>query len=332
MFGDFRRPGASINFDNIPGYTPGLSDASDDHNQRADDFPSATSIGGLRISENNVALPQDRFWVGYNHFHNAFAQPDGDISLDRFVFGLEKTFFDGSSSVEFRLPIAASLGGGLAGATEYSGGSYGNLSLLLKHVLFANERDVIAAGIGIETPTGSKSHASNQFAGPVEFTLAPCAVFLAPYIGGMRRFDDTWFANGFLQIDVPTGGDKLSTTINGVERNFLLNQRSFLQIDLGIGAWLLSPSDYDPSGIALTSELHIATAVSQADQFEAIPGGQTPNVFVNQDDSIDTIVNWTSGLHAKFNEQWAVRTGIAVPLINDRIFDTEIMVQLNRAY
>lgn len=333
MFGDLRRPGPAINFDTAG--TPFYPGSDDNHHERPQDFPTAASFSGLRISENNVALPQDRYWVTYNHYHNAFAQPGGDLSLDRFVFGFEKTFFDGTSSAEIRLPIAASIepNGTFTSDTSYAGGSYGNLSLLLKHVLYADDQRVIAAGLGIEAPTGSRSHALDSTFGPVNITHAPSAVYLTPFIGAQRTLGETWFANGFLQLEVPTSGDRVITQVGaGPVQEFLVNQPAQIQIDLGIGAWLLSPSGNDPTGLALISELHIATALQAPDQFDAVPGGATPNVFINSGDTIDTLVNLTNGIHASLSGGWSVRCGVAVPLLQQRIFDTEAIVQVNRSF
>ncbi|GAB5404943.1 MAG: hypothetical protein Aurels2KO_31740 [Aureliella sp.] len=333
MFGDFRRPGPAINFDYA---TPTAATGFEENDrQRPQDFPTSVAFSGLRISENNIALPQDRIWLGYNHFHGAFQQPGGDLSLDRFVFGLEKTFFSGNSSVEVRLPVSAGIepNGALNSNTAYAGGSFGNLSLLLKHVLFANDDCVIAAGLGIETPTGSQTHALDTTFGPVSITHDPSAVYLAPFIGTQKQFGDNWFANGFIQVDVPTYGDELIVQVGAnPQQTFFINQPTLLQIDLGVGAWLWAPSDSDPTGLALISELHIATALQEADDFEAIPGGATPNVFVNTGDSIGTLVNLTNGFQASLRNGWSVRCGISVPLLVERIFDTEALVQLNRSF
>lgn len=337
MFGDYRRPGSLLTFgDTNPSYGTGPeTNDHDDDAQRPEDFPTASSFGGMRISENNMALPQDRVWLGYNHYHNAYAQPGGDLSLDRFVFGLEKTFFGETSSVELRLPIAASIdpNGSLGSGTDYSSGSFGNLSAILKHVLYSNNKTVLAGGLGIEIPTGSQSHATNTINGPASFTVAPAAVYLTPFLGGLHNFDEVWFANGFLQIDVPTGGDKLiAMTGSAAPQTFYLNQPTWLQIDLGGGAWLIAPDARHPFGLALVSEIHIATALNGPDVISVDPNGGLTNVFVNDLDTIDTLVNLTNAVHASFDGGWSARCGIAVPVIDQRIFDTEILVQLNRNY
>ena len=326
MFGDFRSPGYSLFFQNIaPPSTDGLN-----HENPGIDTPTAVSFGGMRVSENNVALPQDRVWFSYHHMHNAFQLPTGDVDLDRFVFGFEKTFLDGAASLEFRLPMAGALDPSDS-STAYAGGSFGNLDVIFKRVLIANDRRVVAAGIRVETPTGSSWSASSLTSGPASFTLDPSAVHITPYLGCLRQLDDIWFVNSFFQLDMATNGDRLIASLNnGPQQEFKLNPPPMLQIDIGGGVWLVTPSDRTV-GLAAVSELHLASALSDDDAFLVDPVGGSPNVFVNQI-PIRNVLNLTNGLHAQINTGFSVRMGISVPLLNDRIFDTEAMVQVNRSF
>ncbi len=328
MFGDFRRPGPSIAFDPFAFYSP------DPHSEEPrSDFPSASSFSGMRISENNVALPQDRVWFGYNHFHNAFNQPGGDLSLDRFVLGLEKTFHGGASSVELRMPIAGSIdpSGTFGGTTAYAGGSFGNLSVILKRVLLAGESGVLAGGLAVEAPTGSKSYASDTGNGAAAITIDPKAVYLTPYLGALCTYNDIWFVNSFLLLDVPTSGESMLASLGGnPAQQFYINKQTTLQLDIGGGVWLLTPEE-SVCGLALINELHLATALNSADTFQVNPGAGLPNVFVNEN-AINTILNYTTGLHTQLSEKCSVRAAISVPMMQQRIFDTEILVQVNRNY
>ena len=55
----------------------------------------------MKIGDDTSPLPVDRVFFDYNHFHNALLTANGqDISLNRYTFGLEKTYFDGMTSVE----------------------------------------------------------------------------------------------------------------------------------------------------------------------------------------------------------------------------------------
>jgi hypothetical protein len=328
MFGDFRRPGPALTIGNA--FLPPSNTSREDN--RPLEIPSAASYSGLRISENNYALPQDRVWFAYNHMHNAFAQPGGDISLDRFTFAIEKTLFGGTTSAELRLPLVGSLdaGNGINGEIVYSGGNYGNLSVILKRVLYADDQRVWSYGLGIEMPTGSTVQGVQNAQTVTSIQIEPNSVYLTPYLGAMRTFDDIWYAHGFLQIDVPTSGERLVVASGGnVRDEYQINSPTLLEIDLGGGVWLIAPDRCRPVGLAYSSELHIATAVSEVDSFSStvLPGGR--RVDVNSQNSVQNIVNLTNGLHATLRQGWSLRSGIVVPLLEQRIFDTEVFAQVN---
>ena len=333
MFGDFRRPGSSLAFDPFAYGSNYSSSHEDDEAQPGVDFPSAGSFSGMRVSENNVALPQDRIWASYHFYNNAFALNSGNLDLDRFILGVEKTFDGGAGSVEVRLPIAGSLDPvDPAGLTAFAGGSWGNLQVILKRVLVATGDRVLAAGVSVEAPTGSQWHALDNSSGsPAQFTLDPTAVYVTPFLGTLRTIDDIWFINSFLQVDIATNGDRLTASLNnGPTQEFFINQPALLLLDFGGGVWLKTP-ERNKAGFALNTELHFAQALGDDDTFTVDPSGALPNVFVDLN-PIRTILNVTNGLHAQIHRDLSVRTAISVPLLNDRIFDTEFMVQVNCGY
>ncbi len=63
-----------------------------------------------KISEDTSPIPTDRVFADYNHFNSAALTSDGRlIDVNRFTFGIEKTFFDGACSIEIRAPIVSGL-------------------------------------------------------------------------------------------------------------------------------------------------------------------------------------------------------------------------------
>src|SRR5262245_33298839 len=125
-------------------------------------------VGGARttkMAENDIAMPVDRVFFNYNHFHNGFEMsqtqtfPPGvtlfrQEPIDRYTAGVEKTFFDGMTSVELRMPFNGSFDATLPGMTV-SNGNIGNLGVVLKGLLYQNELLGFGGGLGIDTPTGS---------------------------------------------------------------------------------------------------------------------------------------------------------------------------------
>ena len=81
------------------------------------DLPLAGGSRRLKVSENNKPIPMDRIYFNYSHFEGAInVQPNlinpsnsQALPIDRYIMGFEKTFFDGWSSVEVRMPLTLSL-------------------------------------------------------------------------------------------------------------------------------------------------------------------------------------------------------------------------------
>src|SRR5262245_41624217 len=104
--------------------------------------------GGSRvgkISENDSPIPRDRVFFSYNHFENVFQisetpqTPPGPRVLrqepiDRYTLGFEKTFFDGWTSVELRMPFVGTIDTQLT-TVGYTSGNIGNLTAVLKSLV-----------------------------------------------------------------------------------------------------------------------------------------------------------------------------------------------------
>ena len=146
MFGDFfatsgqlviDRGASQLNF-------PGGVDVTFRPTNVFADAPLAGGARHFKASENNMALPDDRVYFLYNHFHNALAaQNNAAMGLvtrrnaNRYTFGFEKTICDGFTSIEFRLPVSGtfdfqSFDG--ESAVNVQGGMAGNLAILVKHL------------------------------------------------------------------------------------------------------------------------------------------------------------------------------------------------------
>ena len=120
-------------------------------------IPLAGGARRVKIAEHNKAYPVDRVFFHYNHFANPLAftragMPDGQ-AVDRFTFGAEKTIGD-DWSIEFRLPLVDRYSRTDADF-EMNGGTFGNLALILKKLVYEDDVRAIAVGLGVDTPTGS---------------------------------------------------------------------------------------------------------------------------------------------------------------------------------
>ena len=303
----------------------------------------ALAGGGYRmkVAENNKALPMNRCYFMYNHFHNAL-EADADIStpgseisshVDRYTIGFERTFRDDLWSVDLRIPFAASQqfnSGGLA----IEGGSVGNLQVTLKRLLALGDYGAVAAGLAIDAPTGSDI--TGQFM-TTSFTMHNQAVHLAPYIGFLRAADDRLFCQGFLQLDVPMNGNRIDYTDTlfppGTFGTF--TEQTLLYADISAGYWLCRNPDASViTGLASILEFHYTTTLSDADVVAGSMVTPPPSFqFGNLQGRMD-VTNVTVGLHSEWFGNTTLRVAGVFPLQDnlERPFDAEVVVSLNRYY
>ena len=307
-------------------------------------FASLPLAGGSRrvkIGENNKPLTDDRVYLTYNHFHNAMIAGASSpapgpfresLALDRYSFGVEKSFRDGLWSVEVRMPFANQMG---FAATDFSviGGSVGNLAVVLKRMVFETDRTAAAIGVGIDTPTGSEVRG---YAYPTAFVMHNEAVHIMPYFGVMTVPGEKLFFEGFVQVDVPTNGNRIDyqDDIAGSGTFGTLNDQTLLYVDLAAGYWLFrNYSARAVKGLAALVELHYASTLQDADTISGSPSGMTALTFGNAANRVD-ILDLTVGVHAELDRDTLLRVGGVFPLTSEvnRAFDSEVQVQLERRF
>jgi hypothetical protein len=243
-------------------------------------------VGGARttkMAENDIAMPVDRVFFNYNHFHNAFEMsqtaafgPGTTLfrqePIDRYTLGVEKTFFDQLTSVELRMPFNGSFNATLPDMAV-SNGSVGNLGVILKGLLYQNELLGIGGGLGIDTPTGSST---TSRLGTTNLRFENEAVHLLPWLGFLYApGDPQWgwgnglFATGFLQVDAAANGyivqfvDPASGARTNIGR---FNEQTLMFADLGVGYWLYRDSLAPRwTGLAVVGELHYTTTLQDPD-------------------------------------------------------------------
>ncbi|MEM9645704.1 MAG: hypothetical protein AAF989_11995 [Planctomycetota bacterium] len=327
MFGDFRSAGPGLTL--IAGGESVLTE-----------MPLAAGVGGLRIAEDNQALPANRIWFGFNHFHNAFdAQPLPSLtptqrqSANRFVAATEFLLDEGRTSLELRMAFGSAVN--LTGATPTAGfnldvDSIGNLSLILKRLLYADACTAWSAGLGVETPTGSDAVLQQ---GTQQFQLQNDAVHLIPFMAYSERFGRI-FTHAFTQIDVATGGNELTVSAPGAGSFTLgrIDPQPLLGVDIGFGYWLVEPCCGRSNGLAAVTELHYTAGLGDQDVFTLVSGAGTTVGANTPRGTATDLLNVTTGLEYSTGSGWALRTAVAAPLQNERVFDTEIIVQANRTF
>ena len=306
------------------------------------DLPLAGGTRRLKVGENNSALVQDRVNLLYNHYHNAMNEDARDfvgdpaqrtLSVDRYTLGMEKALGASGWSVELLMP--------LAGETNFitddvgiGGGNVGNLAVILKRIVYQCDCTVGSVGLGINTPTGSDVH-GRVFA--TDFTVNNQAVYLAPYAAFLRQPTDQFFVQGFLELDIPTNGNRIDfqDPVNGSGTWGTLRDQTLLYADLSTGYWLYrNRCSSGLSGLASLFEVHYTTALENADSVTGFGNGTASRFSFGNLSGRSDVVNLTVGLHAELAKDTLCRVGCAVPLGTGahRSFDSELQVQLERRF
>ena len=247
---------------------------------------------------------------------------DVNRSLDRFTFGFEKTVLCGNASIELRLPFASGLNSRQTfGAADTQATELGNLGLAFKMNLLSGCDWILSGGTGITIPTGDDFEAYT--ANALDLRVKNDAVHLSPFIGYLHQPNQNWFFQSFIQADFDLSGTDVFTGTGGFEG--VIQDQNLLFIDASLGRWI--HRNCNPckrySGVAAIAELHYTTTMNDTDTVSAIT-----NPYNRMD-----ILNASGALNFLFRKT-SLRVGGAAPLRDDeeRLFDAEIIFQLNRRY
>lgn len=342
MFGDYFQSGGNVNFspnENVSGLDQPFGSFT---------VPAAGGSRRVKVGENNKALPADRLIFSYSHFHNALqftesgflggGPPNTQLfPIDRYAFGLEKTFWDGTWSCEVRMPFQGDFNFQGTNVTG-DGGSIGNLAVILKHLLYRDEDMAIVAGLGIDTPTGSSFTLTDTVLPPAnQIIFRNDALHLLPYLGTLISSPDSpYFINAFVQCDIATGGNRVqSGPVGGPLDTFgLFNEQNLLFVDIGTGYWLFRDDLNDGfTSLAAILELHYTSSLQDTDEVRGDADGRA-FTYSNSFNRFD-VLNLTAGVQAQYNVLTSIRVACVVPLgaaDDDRFFDSEIQVQINRRF
>lgn len=307
------------------------------------DIPGAGGSRRVKIGENNSPLPQDRFYLMYNHFHNVYEFsrttlfPASTITrqepIDRYTIGLEKTFFDGQWSVEIRMPLNGTLDIE-TDAFSVNNGRYGNLAVILKHLCYQGDSVAIGAGLALDTPTGSDVHSR---VGDVNLEFQNESMHLLPYVGALWQPTENLFFTGFLQMDIAANGNEIIADRQFADPLSLgrYNEQNLLYVDGAMGYWLYrDPYTDGITGVAAIFELHYTTAVQDTDVASLGPPATSPLVISNPLNRFD-VLNASVGLNFNLGYASNLRVAGVAPLgdrQDQRFFDAEVQVQFNYRY
>jgi hypothetical protein len=327
MLGDFYGPGGQFattggNFNSVA------------------DLPAAGGGCRTKVAENNKALPMNRCYLMYHHYHNALSSDldvnapgtEVDADVNRYSLGLERMFLDGRWSVDVRMPFYE--GYELqAGSFGVEGGEIGNLSVTLKRLVAISETGAAAVGLGADLPTGDDVFVQDL---PNEYTVRNQAVHLSPFVGFLRLPTPCTFVHGFAQVDVPVNGNRVDYLDTGLGQSGSfgdVTEQTMLYLDVAGGYWLYRDACASGiTGLASLVEFHYATTLQDADVLTGTLGA-TSVQFGNLANRLD-VTNITVGLHTEIRGRSTLRCAGVFPLqdIPDRPFDAELQITFNRYY
>ena len=317
------------------GYSMRIQSAGQTHGH----FTTVPGSGGARrskIAENNSPLPIDRVFFNYHFFKGALASADNrSSSLDRYTFGYEKTFLDGTMSAELRVPFVHGLDPqqvAQPSATDNNEATaFGNMSLAIKAMLYEGRTVYVSAGLGMIFPTAADAELymdSRNDSNP-DLLIENDSVFLQPFLGVLwTPRDRRCWVQFFSQADFDTTGSKVTLSGNPPSTGVLQDQ-TLLFMDLSVGRWIYrsSPNRSIITGLAPILELHYSTTLNDTDVFRPFPGDEVLNPANRLD-----ILNLTAGLRFELHGNSWLTVAAVAPLRDgeEALFDTEVGVQYIR--
>jgi hypothetical protein len=262
-------------------------------------------LTGLKISDNQSPIPQDRFFYSFNYFDNLNASVDrhqlspiSNLQVYHQLFGIEKTFLDGRASIGIRVPLNTISLNSSANVTGLGGTSTapGDLSIFLKYVLYQKGSNLISTGFQVTPPTGPGAFGGKKYYSYFRDTQ------IQPFVGYLFQ-RDRFYAQGFTSIDVPTTSQDVTLLFN----------------DVGIGYYVyraVEPNKF-LTAIVPTAEIHVTTPLNHRG-FSATDLASTPD-----------IVNMTFGTNVEFRRRAVVSVAYVTPVTGPKPFNAELALLLN---
>ncbi len=277
-------------------------------------------VGTSKIAENASPLPRDRVYMNYSYFDGVPLLPGG-VNVNRFTPGMEKTFFNGLSSIEVRMPFASTLSNTLffASPNDTSSTELGNLTLYLKQLLYTSDTLAVSGGLGLALPTANAVNVFNGQNQPFAH-VENQSVHLLPFLGSLYTPNDQLFVQQFLQFDFDANGNAVSFNNGQIfQPAGRLNEMSYLYYSVGAGYWLYDNPNSDRlfTRIAPIVELHYNKSLTHTDPW------LSPH-------NLD-LLNGVVGLTTMMGQNKALTLAYTTPLSNfhDRQFNGELRVMFN---
>jgi len=281
-------------------------------------------VGRNNFFDNGSPVPQDRVYFFYNQVGD-FRGLGTEFSVNRYVFGGEKTFFDGRVSVEVRVPFAGTANSDQTAGDNLSVGhtEFGNLGLALKAALVRTPNFLVSAGLGLSLPTANDSRLFLN--GQPDIEIQNHATLLQPLLGIAWAPNDRFYSQLGLQFDFdPSGNPVLARdTNNSLNRAGVLHDQSYALLSGATGYWLYRNNTGWLTGVALQGELHYDSSFGPQHSVQA------GNILVADLTSRINVLNATAGVIMNVGQSASLSVGGSVPLTGERLYEWSVIAQFN---
>jgi hypothetical protein len=285
--------------------------------------PVANLFSDVKIAEGESPRPVDRVFTKTNYYNNLNkdrwtdpTEPIHNVELYRYVFGMEKTFFDQTVSLGVRIPFYTLDAQGkdfhlesdpntgalvaVPGGPGFDTTQFGSVSAIAKAVLWEDRQtgNLISAGATLSFPTAS----SNKI-DPGQSIIA----YAQPF-GGFILTSGDLFLQGFSSITLPLIHPESIVLFNDLGVGYYVYRAS------GASGWL--------TAVAPTFEIHIANPLRSPDP--------TVDIFGFKDGlELHNVVDLTFGSTFEFSNRSVLGVGFVIPVTGPKPFDFEGIAQFN---
>jgi hypothetical protein len=248
--------------------------------------------------------------------------------VNRYTPGIEKTFFNGNASLEFRLPFASTVSPDITtGAATGMQTLLGDLVLTGKVLLYNDHTVALSSGVAVTLPTAEDVRVSLPN-GQTMVRIRNESVVLTPYLAMLLLPSDEMFIQTWVEFAFDTTGSPvaLNPNMTGLQTLGRTHDQVVAQVDTQMGYWLYQAADHSCllRGLAPFIELHYNSQITNADVINN--GGFTvgTNTHLNE-------LNLAAGLVTRFGDNFTLLVGAVVPLKSapDRSFDYQIGIRGN---
>ncbi len=304
-------------YDLIQEYEIGYEDSTRDVLVLACGAPGS-QLGRYKIADQNNPIPQDRIYFDTSFFNSALASAS-PADVRRFAPGFEKKLHGGSCSIDLRFPMGLSIN-----STQYDGSfdtrnaEFGNACVTLKSLFATRENCIVSGGLGFLLPTANDvvlRSGSKEI-----YRMDNRQVRVVPFLASLQRYGD-WVWQNWGQFDLGLNGNEVYFNSQFAGD---LKEQNYLYLDSSLSRWVYR-NVRTGIGWALTGEMHFNQTVGSSDVVRlgnSIAGDRTFDA---------SILNTTFG-STFIVGQTAFSTGYAAPLTNDRGFDGEVRIFVNRFF